>query len=582
MEPYVIEKDGKRYMYRSTSHYSKEKGGPVSEVEYMGRVVNGKLRPKKGYRYDETTGEFGPIGPEANNPDEKVVLGTRVCGDVLLLDAIQRRLGILDDLIAAFGDEIGRKIMALSMAYTIRPESLIFAKEVIDRRTIKEILAIPECEDFTDASISEFIGMMGDMNDSIDAFSRRRISNDEGMYVFDITHEDSCNMLGSKPEWGRNRGRAYPSTTRLGLVTDKMGHPLMFHLHPYSMSDVSAPQAVVDDLMRLGGKGPTLVLDRGFVSSKSMMYLLDNGLDFIMPMVVGDNPLIERLMTEVSSSVGDVKHIHVHNGRSYTILRTQIGLRVNEGNDTINRDTIWEDPDGYDLILQDDAEFDSCDRFVDIFVFRDTAAAGRGIARMDVVLDQIIQQLEGAHPRDPQKALQRVAGEYTDLLDFKMNEDGMHLEINQDAHTSASKRKGISMMIAPAGSGRGWKDILDPYMIRDIAADAFFVGRSEMDIDMTRSTDESIIKGQCLIRMVSSIIRAEMLNRIHEVSKDSKTKPEFQPRGIEVQTPTTLLSSLDNIEMIYGNGWKQMTEMTKDNQLIYEMFDIDLTDCRDI
>jgi hypothetical protein len=103
-----------------------------------------------------------------------------------------------------------------------------------------------------------------------------------------------------------------------------------------------------------------------------------------------------------------------------------------------------------------------------------------------------------------------------------------------------------------------------------------------MDIDMTRSTDESIIKGQCLIRMVSSIIRAEMLNRIHEVSKDSKTKPEFQPRGIEVQTPTTLLSSLDNIEMIYGNGWKQMTEMTKDNQLIYEMFDIDLTDCRDI
>ena len=197
-----------------------------------------------------------------------------------------------------------------------------------------------------------------------------------------------------------------------------------------------------------------------------------------------------------------------------------------------NRDTIWEDPDGYDQILQDDAEFDSCDRFVDIFVFRDTAAAGRGIARMDVVLDQIIQQLEGAHPRDPQKALQRVAGEYTDLLDFKMNEDGMHLEINQDAHTSASKRKGISMMIAPAGSGRGWKDILDPYMIRDIAADAFFVGRSEMDIDMTRSTDESIIKGQCLIRMVSSIIRAEMLNRIHEVSKDSKTKPKFQPRGI--------------------------------------------------
>ena len=61
MKPYIMEKDGKQYMYRSTSHYSKEKGGPVSDVEYMGRVVDGRLRPKKGYRYDERTGEFGPI-----------------------------------------------------------------------------------------------------------------------------------------------------------------------------------------------------------------------------------------------------------------------------------------------------------------------------------------------------------------------------------------------------------------------------------------------------------------------------------------------------------------------------------------
>lgn len=35
------------------------------------------------------------------------------------------------------------------------------------------------------------------------------------------------------------------------------------------------------------------------------------------------------------------------------------------------------------------------------------------------------------------------------------------------------------------------------------------------------------------------------------------------------------MALLNNIQMIYGNGWKQMTELIKDNRLIYKMFNID-------
>ena len=65
-----------------------------------------------------------------------------------------------------------------------------------------------------------------------------------------------------------------------------------------------------------------------------------------------------------------------------------------------------------------------------------------------------------------------------------------------------------------------------------------------------------------------------MLNYISEVAEDKRMKKELKPRDIEKRAPTSLLSSLSNIQMIYGNGWKQMTEVTKDNHLIYKMFDV--------
>ena len=74
--------------------------------------------------------------------------------------------------------------------------------------------------------------------------------------------------------------------------------------------------------------------------------------------------------------------------------------------------------------------------------------------------------------------------------------------------------------------------------------------------------------------MVSSIMRMEIMNRISEVTRDRKTKAEDKPRDIEKRTPASLLGSLSNIEMIYGNGWRQMTELTRDNRLIYDMFDV--------
>lgn len=561
-------------MYRSTSHYSKEKGGPVSDVEYMGRVVDGKLKPKKGYRYDETTGDFGPIEAVVVQPDGKVVLRTKIFGDVYLLDALQRRLGILDDLVAAFGNEIGRKIMALAFAYAIQPVALMHMEEVIDRRTIKEVLDIPLDEDFSSPRISELTALVGNMSDSMDAFFRRRITGSEGELVFDLTTESTYSARNPMAEWGRNKDRVNLKVMGLGLVTDRVGRPTMFYLYPGSMADVVTLGRMVDDVKRLGGKDSTLILDRGFVSPRSVMYLLKQKVDFVMPMIVGDNPLMKSIVTKMGTLAGDVRYLHVHEGRSYHVFETQIGVRTDRGGNLRKRTTVWEDPDGYDLIGEDDEEFGSCEEYLDVFVFRDTVAVGEEIAGMDVALNGMIHDLEGTHPRDPQKAFLRAAGRYANLLEYSMTPDGMHLEIKQNAHTFAANRKGIFVMITPARSGRDWEDILNTYEIRDIIEDGFLEDKSEGDGRTPRSGLTPNIRGRTLIRMVSSIMRMEMLDRISEVSNDRTMKAELKPRDIEKRTPASLLSSLSNLQMVYGNGWKHMTELTRDNRLIYNMFDV--------
>jgi len=564
MHPYIMEKDGKPYMYRSTSHYSKEKGGPVSEVEYMGRVVNGKLRPKKGYMYNEETGEFGPIVKEAAIPKKNMVITTKIAGDVYLLNAIQKRQNLLFDLIAAFGSVLGKEMMALGFAYCIHPSAMMHLGAVIERRNIKETLELPEDTDFSSPRISEITEEIGNMAAERDEFFRRRITGSEGELLFDLTTESTYSTKNPAAEWGRNKDHDKLKQIGLGLVTDRNGIPAMFYVYPGSVADITTLYRMVKDVKRLGGHESTLVLDRGFESAGSVYFLLKENVDFVMPMIIGDNPIMKALVTETLNSIGDVDKICVYDGESYTVVKSQIGVRKNPDENREKRKTVWEDPDGYDLVAEGDKEYGSCEGYLDVFVFRNVKTAGVETANMDVALNNIINQMEGKRYRDPAKSFAKHAGPYANMLDWEMKDDGMHVSMKQNAHTFAANRKGIFVMISPVGSGRTWKEVLMTYELRDIIEDAFFQDKNEGDGRRPRSGKKPNIIGRTMIRMVANIMRMYMVNRISEYSDDKTIKPDQKPRDIDKQTPESLLSSLSNIEMVYINGGNdQMTEMTR-------------------
>ncbi len=581
VEPYITERDGKLYMYRATSRYSAEKKGPVAETEYMGRVVDGKLQPKRGYFYNEETGEFGRIDASMSEASgirtggRDVTIRTMIFGDAYLLMALQKRLRIRDDLRTSFGPELGDMVMAVAMAYTIAPAALMHMGDVIDRRCIRQMLDLPEDTDFSSPRMSELTAKIGSMDGSMEEFFAKRLDAEDGLLVYDLTSESTYSVRNPMAEWGRNKDHIPARQINLGLVTNRKGAPLMFRLFPGSMADVVTLKRLVEDVKRLkDGGDATLVMDRGFVSVKSVYYLLRNGMDFVAPMMLNESGVIKSIVTDLITHLTDVKNRLVHSGTAYTLAKSHLGVRRCKGANLKKRATVWEDPDGYELVLENDETYADCEHYLDVFAFHDAMSAAEEINGMDLALNGIIGDLEGTHPTDPAKSFQRAAGSYANLLEWSMDEEGMHVTIRQNAHTYAANRKGVFIMIAPTDEERTPGAILDSYAVRAVIEDVFMEDKNEGDGRTPRSGDRDVIQGRTLIRMVSMIMKVEMLGKISEVADDKKIKPEKKPRNIARRTPESLLASLSNIEMVQGDGWNHLTEITKDNRLVFDMFDV--------
>ena len=160
------------------------------------------------------------------------------------------------------------------------------------------------------------------------------------------------------------------------------------------------------------------------------------------------------------------------------------------------------------------------------------------------------------------------------MLEWIMGEDGMHLTVKQNAHTFAANRKGVFIMIAPADRDRTATAILDSYEVRDVIEDVFMEDKVKGDGKTPRSGDRETIKGRALIRMVAMMMKVEMIWRISEVADDKRIKAADKPRNIGKRTPEGLLASLSNIERVEGDGWNHLTEITRNNRMVFDMFDV--------
>ena len=101
-EIYLVERNGKRYAYRSTSRYEPGKKYPVTVNEYIGRVDErtGNVIPKKSRAVDKSF------------IDESALRSCRFGGSYALIK-LAENIGLRDDLFDSFGAD-GDRLLAVA------------------------------------------------------------------------------------------------------------------------------------------------------------------------------------------------------------------------------------------------------------------------------------------------------------------------------------------------------------------------------------------------------------------------------------------------------------------------------------
>ena len=529
---YFVERNGKRYAYRSTSKYEPGKRYPVTVNEYLGRV-------------DETTGEVIPKKnrPSAANSIDPVDLKTKRFGGSYVLLDLATSMGLRDDLFESFGMD-GDRLLASAVAQVLSGGPLSSVEDTMDGCMVGELIGI--AERFDSPRMSEFTRRMGDSFDSMETLFEKRVSRAKEMLSYDITSVSTYSRMRGWGEWGHNRDGESLKQANIGLVTDKKGVPAMFELYPGSISDVATLQRTAERLKQMDADC-TIVMDRGFGSVANLAFLIENGTSFVIPGKRGTK-CVKALMSELAKRKGEVSMERIHEGVSYFVLEREVSI-------VPKKEKAEEDDDSNDtyeleMVTSDDIRFEDGKR-MKAFVCYDEKKSAEDNIKLRLTLSDIESRLKSMNPFAAVRDIKRIAGPYAKYFDCLVDENGsLHIDRKQNAYTFSANRAGMFVMFSHGVDE--WQDMMSCYDCRSYVEQAFDVLKNELDGNRWRTPDPVSAKGRLLIKFIALILWCELSALLRD---DRKRTPV-----------TSVLQSLDNITASRINGIWYVSEVSRKNR----------------
>ena len=486
---YFVERNGKRYAYRSTSKYEPGKRYPVTVNEYLGRV-------------DETTGEVIPKKnrPSAANSIDPVDLKTKRFGGSYVLLDLATSMGLRDDLFESFGMD-GDRLLASAVAQVLSGGPLSSVEDTMDGCMVGELIGI--AERFDSPRMSEFTRRMGDSFDSMETLFEKRVSRAKEMLSYDITSVSTYSRMRGWGEWGHNRDGESLKQANIGLVTDKKGVPAMFELYPGSISDVATLQRTAERLKQMDADC-TIVMDRGFGSVANLAFLIENGTSFVIPGKRGTK-CVKALMSELAKRKGEVSMERIHEGVSYFVLEREVSI-------VPKKEKAEEDDDSNDtyeleMVTSDDIRFEDGKR-MKAFVCYDEKKSAEDNIKLRLTLSDIESRLKSMNPFAAVRDIKRIAGPYAKYFDCLVDENGsLRIDRKQNAYTFSANRAGMFVMFSHGVDE--WQDMMSCYDCRSYVEQAFDVLKNELDGNRWRTPDPVSAKGRLRINLIALILLCE-------------------------------------------------------------------------
>jgi len=545
---FYMTRNGKKYAYQSTTRYDPEKRGPATDKVYLGRVdpETGKIIPKES----------------RSRPSEEYA---KYYGSVAILDAVQKELGLLEDLFENFTGLEGN-IMGAAMSQVIDPSSFDDIHYVIDGSIVKERLKLRGS--LSPAVMSDLSASVGRSFGSIDSFFEDRIKRSADPFItLDLTSVSSYSRMGGWTEWGHNRDGEPLKQTNIAMVTDGKGIPLAFTMLPGSVADSAILDETVEYLRDLGCCG-RLVMDRGFETASNIYGLLEHGLEFTVPSNVKAEA-IKKLMSMAVADMKDPSAYRRHEGRSYKVAEYEAGISENEDHE-------------YEYIIrvpQDHKDSEANHRLFErsrklrAFVVYDAKKASDDIDRIMDAVTETELKLNGTRPDDPDKAYGKLPAFIRKYLDHSVDDDGiMHISRKQNAFTFADNRAGMFVMLASEGTT--WETAMSSYDVRDWVERAFDVYKNDLDGNRSRTGDPDRARGRLFIKFIALIMRIHIQNVLREHEKNV-LKGKVKKDSVSGDTVEEMFRKLNTLMVVGNTGDWRLTAVTKNVREIFRLFGLE-------
>lgn len=543
MKRTIRKRGDKLYAYEVTSKMVD--GRKVTESKYLGRIdpeTNELMEkiPEKSLEYRRKIAKQRDIAVLEN-----ITIGDY--GGVYLLDNIQRRIRLGEDLNHCFGG-ISKNMLAIAISLIQCNGVFDSVEGMMHRNWTKRYYDIVGTLDSgTLSRMTREIGIKAECN--IERFFRRRIERNNGIVAWDTTTMGCHSDMDGMAEYVVNNKDNEPlKQVKLGIATDIRGIPLIYRRYAGNVSDTDTVKFLAGDIESYGGKEALFVMDRGFCSGWNIRFMITKGYGFVIPATTSSKA-VKKLLTDFNRR-RDIRDME-HDGHMYRVWKTELGICEADGRTK---------PDGekaYSFTTTEDENHASCGKLT-AYVCFDSKKYSDETQSHKKMVNELLRHAETINAKDPVAAFRKKAGKAVKHFDVEAEGRKLRISVKQNSESFENNRAGLFVMLS--SEGIDWHTVMRSYDARRLTEQVF--DRKKGESNRFHTSDKSTMKGREFLRFLDLMLKCEMSAEIREAKLEKSMSVE------------SAISMADCIQAREYNSVRTIREIDKKEREILKVFDV--------
>lgn len=508
---YIVEKNGRKYVYRSTSVYDPETRSKRTVSEYIGKIdpVTGELIEKR------TKSRSMPL------PSKYPVI--KDFGSCYVLLSVAESCGLRSDLRAAFGSD-GDCILALAMSLVLAGGPGYSLNAELESNMSRELLNLNAT--YTMEALTKVANTLARDKARMSRFFKQRVERSPRVALSTRT----VRMYAGEEGMGGYDGPRYV------LATGVDGMPVYMEVAKGDSLDDREVMMATNRIARMDASETIATLDIGW-GLTGMRRLMDEKVQFLA-VVEEDAPMVRRLTSSISREDRGLQTRYL--GEEFTVREARLVVVPESSLDAGVRGRVIHSEDGLALIDENYVDGDSRTSYITAWVTRNDSGFEDGKELVHAALTRMATELEEMGEAEARVHLEEVAGGFSRYLDFKSEGGRFRVRVRRKGLTAALNRKASVVILA--NRMNDWEGAMEYRRCMDAPQRLEGIMRSRLTADLDSGNGMALMAWM-LVRF-SALVMWDVLERRLSESGD----------GTQVQVA---LQYMDSVKSEYADSsWR--------------------------